>query len=409
MLESQKDRYPDHYRETTSLPRVNITPAARNIHATGFKRLQNDPISPERHFLGLSWKKPFNPTPEEAIEIYHQGKAERYALTSIIASRVIDRAIAQRSKREPYGLVGLPIDPETWEENLEVGLQVIEWIALPEPFRLLDIYMHRTLAFAWACEMYTLDKLSKENPKDTISQAYKRLKQWEGFYHEFLPLTSRGTIDLGEDTVVTYNPVFTEITTGIGTATRLMASLLRIVPKVCERELPYQEITPELLTDVAKNSFPFIAKNAMTGLDLQKVIHDVLSNEAFTSRYPFDNHAYHPYFQGRLDPLYFALKKGSQGYRLDMHEGVERQAEYHMAQFKGSGQKYTVGCPAMVNVDETGSSVQKLWDWHVDIGKKLYHDLWDPWFIPAAAKQARFDAIKQWAEKRGLRAAGIHF
>lgn len=411
MPEARKDHYPNHYKESDALPRVNIALIVKDIYNNGFKKPQNDLIPPRRRLLDMIEEKSFKLTPEEAIKIYHLGKPERYALTSIIAAPVIDYALARRTERNPYGLIGFPVDPNTWNEDTTGKLEVVKCIALPEPFRMLDIHMIRTLSEAYAIQMKYLDKFSQKHPNDNLSQAYRRLKLWEYFYKKFLPKDSDGYLDLGPETDFNLNGVFTEAGTGIGTAAIFMASLLRVIPKICERDLPWQEITPDVLTDTAKNSFPLLARNAMLPLDVQLVTHEIISNEVL-----FDNlknrhcHGiYNPHYLRTFDPSHFVLKKGPQGYRVDFRDSLWKQAEYYMSLTKGTGQKYTVGCPAMVDVDGAGSSIRKLWDWHVDITGKIYADLWSSWFEPQASRQARIDLIRKNAHKKGMLVVGLDF
>lgn len=412
MVERREDRYPNHYRESLDLPRVNISLPVRNMLDKGFEPPPTDLLPSKRKLLGLIGKRGFNPTPEEALEIYHLGKQERYTLTGVMVARFVDVAIKSRPQAEPYGLVGFPINHSTWKEDEKAELKVIKWLAVPEPFRLLDIHMTRTLGTAYSAWIRNMAKFSKEQPKHPDSQVYKRLKQWTDFYHRFLPLTPEGSVDQGEDIGTTFNPVFTESGTGILTAVRFMTSMLRVIPQVLERDIPWQEITPDLLTQTAKNTYPLLAKNAMLPFDAQSIVHDVLSNEAlfYDDSFCFgrDRENY-PYHRGIFDPSRFVAKKVTNGHRIDMRDDTLMWTEYYAGRTKTSGQKATIGCPAMVDVDGTGSSVKKLWDWHVDIGDKLYHDLWGSWFEPQAANQARINLIRKVAHEKGMLVMGLDF
>lgn len=399
MQETPNGRYPDTYKQVTSLPKINNTDRARHYFQHGYQRERRDLLAPGKGFLGLFGKK-FNPTPEEALQIYHEGKAERYALSSVIASRVIDRASELRSQREPYGLIGYNIDFNTLEEKLDEEPHVISWIALPEPFHVLNIHMLRTLAKAHEDEIDYLDTLSEENPNDPASRVYQRLAQWADFYNTYLPVDEDGGVNLGQDAIIWFNRVFTENITGLGTATENMTSLLRVIPQVCERELPWQEVSPDLLTEIARNSFPFLAKQAMLPMELQFVLNN-LSRESQTKYriQPLD----------RFNPWYFTLKDSRQGYRVDIIDSLWEQVEYEMAKGRPTGAMVTTGCPAMIDVDHTGSAIRKLWDWHIDIAENLFHTLWSTRFEPTGSREARYNAIKTAAEKQGLRVAGIHF
>lgn len=376
MLQLGEGKYPNHFQEAMGLPRVDNTPAAQDIYEHGFKRPVNDLISPRLGVLGLIGIRSFRPIPEEALRIYYLGQRERYALTSVIAGRVINRALGHRASCKPYGLVGLPIDPDSWEEDTKGRLAVVVSMGAPDPFRMLDINMARTLSLAHAQEIRVLRRLAEDQPDLNAVQAYRRLRQWEDFYHRFLPLNPNRTVDLGEEAGASLNRVFTESPTGIGTAVRFDASLLRLIPQRLALDIPGREISADLLAQTAKNSLPLIIKNSKFPYDIQAVVHDILSGEI-----PFQrgNGLYH---RGYFDPENFVTKKSSRGYRVDMKASVMERAKSYLARKRGTDQLETAGCPAGVDVDGTGSPIKKFWDWNADIGSMIYRDLWDILFKP---------------------------
>lgn len=398
-------RYPGHFEEVLSLPRRNIAPQAKAIIETGFKKPAEDPLTPPKKYFGLFGSRDFSPTPEEALEIYHNGKEERYALSAVLINRVVNRALAQRTGREPYGLIGFPLDYDSLTEQVSENQQPedITWLGLPDPFSALQVHMQRTLTQSWLEEMSYLDDLRSKKPQHKLSQVYNRLLQWQDCYTRFSQLYEHEL-----EARNSFNPVFTEIPTGISTGIFVMSKFLQVLPQVCERDVDYKEITPDSLVEIARNSYPFIAKLAMLPFDTSSLT-VVLTGNAYGIRKGLIRFTHLEDPKSSFNPIYFEAIETKSGDRVNMRESIWHEVEFDMAHVKSSEQKVTTGCPAMVRFDGDESAVQKLWDWHLDIASKVYRDFWSARYEPAGAKEARYNFIKTNAEERGYLVAGIHF
>ncbi len=392
----KEGEHPTHFQKVHDLPRVNLTPTADTFFQDGFHKPQQDPLDQKSGPLGFFGKKPSSP--QEAFKIYHEGKEERYALSSIIIARVVDRAFSRRKDREPFGLVGYPLD-WTLKEDTSQPLYIVG-LPSPGPFERLNIHMNTTLKQAYFEEISFLEEYAKKNPHGKLSSVFRRLRQWEEFYNKYLPKDDRGKASEGHN-MASFNPVFGSRSsmTGVGTATKLMAGLLKLIPQKCEEKLPAEQITPALLTEIARNSAPLVGKLAMLNGDTLLHLNLLVSGSNNTKEEG-------PFFS-KLEPWYFMLRKAANGMRIDI-DFAPKDLERLMESTRNTGQIVTAGCPAMVSINGEDSSIKKLWDWHVDIANEIYHRQWDIEFEPKATRIKRQEALERWAKDNNVLIFGVN-
>lgn len=310
--------------------RVNITPIAKRFGTEGYQNRtpQDDPLL-----------RPCELDSPEACQMWSDIKPEFFALLSVFADRVIDRAYQQRVHHRPFGLVnarfeGLEHDPAT--------VHTMEDVDVNSPFASLGIGMRDTLYVALMEEM---QDLRSGNASPQLTPALNRADR-------IVQHVSSVLLRLNQTTEAT-------IAGGITTASDFMAGLLGVIPAVGELE------DTDHLLQIAANSYPLVGRIAMEHAEVIVPLMRVLRGRgSFIPLLPFE-------------PKIFRIEDESDRPRLELSpmgqellDEIRTGIDYEHLE-SGMMQSVTAGCPAMVNFNG-GSAIRKMWYWHVEIAREVY-------------------------------------
>lgn len=292
--------------------RESISPGARKLAEEGLssETKKTDPLTRK------------NLTYKEALKIFMDHSKEAFQITAVVSDYMIKRALEDGEKFPPFGL--MKNGAENWS-NYE---PVTELKNLND----LRNAMKKTLGIEQYLIYLDLKKKQKLNKDDRMAAIYARYEKLYLFAQEYI----KGVMDS-----------ILDLEAGINTASNTMAWTLENILEVFERQFPGQDLTIDEFTQIAKNSWPFIAKVA----SLHR--HDLSAHD--------------------FDPKSISLEHGAQGYRLQYTQEAKEEFEVKATQndVADRDKRPTYGCPAMVNFGD-GSGIRKLWDFHIDIVQKMY-------------------------------------
>ncbi len=285
---------------TETYQRVGLGPEARKIAQEGVVVAQDDPFS-HKHY-----------SQEEADLLFPRYKAERYAVTSIIADRVVDRALDNRVNHPPLGFsLGRNYYNEAlWWDSMNQALDR----ARREEFRSLDKMLQRP----------------EENL--ALAQIYGRHLQLEDFGYKYYAFYQEG------------------FENGLVTAVSVMFLTLDRIMEKYKRETGLR-ITPEELQVIARNSYGLVAELA-------------------------SNHLYSLISAVDLKSWTVDLYDTPKGKRLDLNDkGRKRLQKWPSSadSRRVMSDKTVHGCPALIAIDGS-SPIKKLWDWVVEISPEIAND-----------------------------------
>ena len=312
--------------------RKNISSQARQIRETGGE-------SPEvLNGLPLNFR---HDTPEMR-EQWKRFKPEIYAITGVIIDRVISRTLKDKDNHPPFGLV----QKKSLNSSGNHEYETVSQFNADQPFQHLSTAMGQTLNHQNWLETKDLEQgLKDPENSESIKKAYKRLLDIIPAKYGGVPLEERAGL------------AFFMVETGIGTATKVMANLLEVIPDLYRRDYSQQKPSADTLTQIATESYPLLAQLAMMHLK------DFSAAEKYMRV---------PDGKGEWDLAKFKLTNTASGLKVEVNPGVREFIDkFNNDAYESVSE--TIGCPAMVNFGE-GSAVKRLWNWYVDIGKTIYQD-----------------------------------
>lgn len=324
------------------LPRVSVSKSADHIKKT---------------FIHTNIREPFpfadlgsNYTREAATELYNNRKDERFGLLAIFNSVVIDRVLENRKgKFAPYGMV-------KYEGDDKFSVQKKIDPAGPNS----DIF----LGVAWACDVAAQQVVIEADRGKTskyLKRTIDRLREWQIFADK--NLSKKGNVySLGNNDVYGFQPPFDEDEGIIGapTAALYMTSLIMLIPEKAYEEMGPSGLDPDLLREIAVNSYSLIASIAML---------DHYTNDAIDfALFGLDAHTTSDVRGIQAKDIELVRGKNGLGLRL-RNEVWEKGHEVMKEKYPdGIGETKRGGCPAMVY-----DSIKKLWtELFIPVGYDYY-------------------------------------
>lgn len=243
-------------------------------------------------------------------EAWAKVKPEMYAICAVLGNDVIDRAL------------GLLADPSRITRDVASHAATIPVKRPPaDVFENLYFYTRDTL---WNA----LDQESRDESKHNLWKRYRDLDRL---------LQSIRQRPRQRDA----------LTAGLGTAAKIMADTLRVIPEVYTDKTGHEADMEAFLT-IAQGSFSFLAQFAMLQIGDFEIQNGSLRFEG-APQGPFDSEKF-DLINTKNGRVLVAIGKPSSGV-LDFREPF-------------------VGCPASVKI-EGDSAIKKLWDWHVSVAVPL--------------------------------------
>ncbi len=331
-------------------PYVNITSKAHEVARHGPQGVIETP-----HFL--THPEDYEEGDAKALEALNEAKEAMSLLTADVIKRFVDKAIAQKSLRPPYGLVsvdGYPFRPRSEEATIVTSLDCAE------PFGLVRAAMYTTVKIALCDTLEELAALKAQGQTDLpIVQNSELLRKMQKFSSEYISPCS-------------YTQYFAN---GISSGEDAMR-LLEQIPVVLSRDLPDLPMDPDQLTAIAENSWPTVAELAMGHMDAVSPLLVAMAQDPS-----------HPMELGSLKPDSFKMVTASNGrMRMVLRDDLRQRLIVRPTNSTAPLEvmKYKTGCPAMVNFSEDGtnqavethgktmSAIKKLYDWHVALAREIY-------------------------------------
>lgn len=307
--------------------RVNITSVARQIRDNGIGFLPHEPHGLREPLVAQG----------EFLDVFSDVKPELYALTAIFTDGIVEKAYEERVNRQPFGLI-------MQDSKDSLGYRAVAYKDLEGMFPFIEIAMCMmgTLGSSVEKEIREVE-LGRASPR--LESIYRRLKEVVGL----LRYNCRDEADK-----VKYKDIASFIGSGTNTAAILMAGVIGVIPQV-DRNLN----NSQRLVQIAKNSYPLVAKLAMINIENAPSIGFLM-----------------PTILGRplpFSPKYFTIEGTDNSAKLTISKTASEDLRKKGSSLEnlGVGKSPTVGCPAMVNFGD-GSSVKRLWDWHIEIAGKIY-------------------------------------
>ncbi|MBI4091946.1 MAG: hypothetical protein HY427_01940 [Candidatus Levybacteria bacterium] len=294
-------------------PFVNISPTARRLQREGlwdgFEETQID--------------KPFSEmNRDELASIATAWKVERFALASVIANRVIDRALRT-----------------TLAEAIPERL--------PYPHTNVPAFTRYALQTALIEEFKDLNALINEGSQDPIAGVYTRY--WEVMAKN----PDKGDMRLPDS----------HLLSGIQTAVQVMSQTYNVIGEVYEREMG-ERPTEGVQKSIAANSFSVVSMLASLHIVDFAVVREYISLD--DDRLGL----------ARFDPRKFALEDFEAGFRLYLKDNpMNKKGKLARGMQKllrslevNTGDNLTprARCIAMVNYGE-GSAIKRLWDFYITL------------------------------------------
>jgi hypothetical protein len=322
--------------------RRNITPLARKLVKEGLPRQEKlEPIDKEQIL--------FSP---EVDQIWVKYKPEYYALSAILIDEFVTNALNDHSAKPKERFVVEPFcgDLDVGYEHTNGGgsISSIRYSDDARAFELLGEFTHMIVSNQITEEVTTLEKSlddpSVAHPLKDVYQRYRKLYDFSVKYGVTDPNNERLPSD----------PRYRSLNRGLGTAGITMSTMLHHIPVLHKEQFPDEARDPEKLLDIARNSFGTIGQMAMENLGLF---------------IPFRTE----------NPKNFEIVDDNVAPRLKIKEGAFNkrysQEEFYKTLKQSPYNLLQGGCPAMVNFGE-GSAIHKLWQWHMDLAKPLYTELY---------------------------------
>lgn len=314
-------------------PRVNIHSAAKDIKKTGIEPKSGSPN------LDDSYPEP------EARRIWKEKKPELYAISAVIIDRIALRAENIRKdfpfslSKEIHGMA-----PST--TNVK-NRAVTEY----------DNYLYNTLFLSLVSELSFLKNMQSVPPEQLtpeerqLNQTYRRFEQLINFCHRNIePLTPKKYL----------HP-------GIGSATKMMTEVIRVIPDVYTREFPRDSLNADNLTKIMANSYPFVTRMAMMHIDDFIVAEREIVSESDVNE-----------FGSIFDPTCFTLRTIGNGLALNLNnETLSKEKKPIPFAKRFIADTAEVGCPAMVNFGD-GSAIKRIWGWSTQAANDIYQFLYSP-------------------------------
>lgn len=379
------------------LPRVHVGADARAINQHGFQTPNPDVLTHQKGLFRKTTvlKEPANA--QEAAQVWLKSKAERYALDAILINRVVERAVGFKDKFPPFGLMTEKDGKFSPRENIHYN------------YRLLDLQkdLDTTLQVSHMEEMNDLELRKEEGDTSPEVSVYKRAVYWADFY-QYVPHDEEGYLLI--NAAVRPGGPFVDYRTGIGTATSIMRKTLQVIPEVCESLLEPDTITPELFTQIARNSYASIAELAAMGGGEQLAADKILTGLGISHCMNVDSQEV--LLRGEYVPHYFTLKDGKNGKYLSVNKGLQLNKQISEdLKFERPTYAFDSGCPAVIPV-EGDAATKKLWDMTVDVYSHLVRQNWESQFEPIELQRKRHNdrvAFMRSVLPPGTRIIGIDF
>ena len=291
---------------------VNIGPIARRLQQEGlwddFKETQID-----KSFSQMCR--------EELVQVATDWKVERLSLASVIADRVIDRA-------------------------LKTTLAEATPERLPYPHTNVPSFVLHSIQTALVEEFRHLNRLINEGSQDPIVGVY--IRYWE--------VTAKNPSE--EDMRLPDN----HLMIGVRTAVEVMSETYNVIGDVYKKQ-EGEKPTEEVQKAIAQNSFPMVSTLAsMHAVDFGAVRDYIIIPAG-----RFD--------EPRFDPRKFELKESEAGLRLCLKEIPIKKgklAELMQKLLAAPGVNPIdsaaprTRCPALVNYGN-GSAIKRLWDFYITL------------------------------------------
>lgn len=271
-------------------------------------------------------------------------KTELYALSTLVINWTFERLYADRSQYPPYGLVKLVELGDSSKHDPEY--ETVDSFVTDKPFSELREYMTATMHRGLRVQLQTLDKMvMDESSTDPIKKIYARFKKALEQYPNLESITS--------------SP-YDFIEGGINSALAIMTGILEMIPEIYKRE--NEEDNSDAYSQIAQNNLILINRLAGQHMDDFNYLIRKVRNKSM------DN--------GFFNPKYFAIDKTTN--RFTIKNSKKTWADHVDSVLKGFSNYFPrKGCPAMVYTSN-GSVIRNLWDWHVDISKTIYKNLYQP-------------------------------
>lgn len=310
--------------------RVNITSVSRQIRENGVGFLP---------YKAHGLREPYV-AQGEFLDVFSEVKPELYALTAVFADGIVKKAYEERVNRQPFGLIMQ--DPIG---SLDYRVLVCKDLHRAMPFIKIAMCMRDTLMSSVEKEIVEVED-GRASPR--LDSIYQRLK-------ELVDLLRHNCTN--EQDIARYKDVASLIEGGVNTATNVMAGIIDVIPGV-DRDLN----NSQRLVQIARNSYPLVAELATINIENVRSV-EFLIPTLFGL----------PVF---FKPKYFTIEGADNNSRLTISKNGIQELRKNGSSLEnlGVGKSPTIGCPAMVNFGD-GSSVKRLWDWHVEIAEKIYPHL----------------------------------
>jgi len=283
-----------------SAQRVSITPKAREFRTQGARGFIDPRLAGE------------------------DNKQELYALEAVVIDRIIDRLFKTHTPEE---IIDRAVPPQFDPRLLFLARDRIILLL----FQTTDL------------EFKSIERiLNQKDQSDPIISVVSRM----------VALTK---IRDGDDEIQEL------IGLGIRTAAKTMAQVLDIIPSVHKREYPDASYDPDLLTTIARNSYPLIAQLAASHLREFVFVTNSLEQGSREGDLPFDPENFTIDSNRGYPHLVVSTKK---------RDEIEQEYVRLDPRLK---RRATIGCPAMVNFGN-GSAIKRLWEEvFVPIAEAAYH------------------------------------
>lgn len=306
-----------------------IAGIARQIHAGTYDFSEHDQL-----LASIS-------TPEEArVAWYRSGKPVRNAIVSALSFDVVDAALGHRPERPPLGLVGTTQEVFVSEE---IGTKYEERESLPglsyaDPYAYIRDGITNALRTELSSQIL-LNYYSFQKGYDTpTTRAYERYAQW---------------IDIAKRFKVQTTDQIGFIDGGITNDTHFMSRTLQAIPGAVKKR--YGEDAPvEKIVEIAKNSDTF-------------VIH---TSQLIRPTFLALKRSFFVFTRMGIDPknLYTIVEDAGKEH-IDLCPDAYKVAKGSFAPEWIDEREMSVrtNCPAMVSIDGKGSSIERLWDWYLEL------------------------------------------
>lgn len=380
----------ENYTRGHNLPRINIGPDARKYHSLGYVRdLKTDPIIERTGIIRKQYKFKEPKSPKEALEVWKNSQPERFALDAVLINRVIDRALDDRAKYPPYGLVST---------NNDVTSPLHEF---PEDYSFIQMQtdFKTTLGIAFKSEMNELDLRLRNNEQSAEISVYDRALYWANYFYKYVPhvengfFTSEINPNTGSEVEGTPHPF---IIKGSGGASGIEVprKLVEVISDISEFSLETQELTPALYLEIAKNSYSVVAQLASKDHLKSNLIESFLGDFGrhfveflHNPKYKVDSTSTKDFFNF----LFFEIIKGPHGNYLKLNlpsvfnDFMEQGFDTHLTPYQ-----IETGCPAVTPI-EGDAATKKLYMWIVDVYGDYIKKFWDTKFKPSDERKRELE------------------